>query len=394
MKLDLPTLMVMQSFAIASAGAALLFVWFGNRTVSALALWGAGHVLAGAGLLFLLFGSVGHYPPLSALGGVLLSSQASLIWCAARTIDVRPVRLEVVFLGPIAVGLASLVPVVQEATGSLGLLAGTTYTAATAATLWHGRNDRLLARRPLIALTTIHAASLAFGIWTTLDGATGQDTVPALLSPFGFIYFESIVYALGSTIFVLALIKERNEAASRAAASINSLTGIANRAGFLANGSRVLQRCRQNAAPVAVVMFDLDWFKHINDKFGHAVGDDVLRKFSDITTQGLRPNDVFGRLGGEEFAVVLPDCGIEAAAVRADRIRTAFAESCRVVRGYSVKATVSGGVSAGTGSDETLDLLLERADAALYDAKAAGRNRVNRANGVAPQGGSNIYYVA
>ena len=120
----------------------------------------------------------------------------------------------------------------------------------------------------------------------------------------------------------------------------------------------------------------------------------MLRKFCDITTQGLRPNDVFGRLGGEEFAVVLPDCGIEAAAVRADRIRTAFAESCRVVRGHSVKATVSGGVSASTGSDETLDLLLERADAALYDAKAAGRNRVNRANGVAPQGGSNIYYVA
>jgi diguanylate cyclase (GGDEF)-like protein len=394
MKLDLPTLMVMQSFAIASAGAALLFVWFGNRTVLALAVWGAGHILASAGLLFLLFGSVEHYPPLSALGAMLLSSQASLIWCAARTIDANPVRLGLAALGPAAVGLASLLPVVQEATGSFGLLAGTAYTTATAVTLWHGRNERLIARRPLVALTVVHATSLMVGIWTTLDGATGQDSVPPLLSPFGFIYFESIVYAFGTAIFVLALIKERNEAASRAAASIDSLTGIANRAAFLVNGRRILQRCRHNATPAAVVMFDLDGFKRINDKFGHAVGDAVLRKFCDITVQGLRANDIFGRLGGEEFAVVFPECGIEAAAARADRIRTAFAEGCRVVRGHPVKATVSGGVSVSTDSDETLEVLLERADAALYRAKAMGKNRVNRANGAAGEDRSNVYYVA
>jgi diguanylate cyclase (GGDEF)-like protein len=141
-------------------------------------------------------------------------------------------------------------------------------------------------------------------------------------------------------------------------------------------------------------MFDLDRFKTINDLHGHAAGDAVLQKFCEIAIAALRPRDLFGRLGGEEFAAVMPGCGLEAAFVRAERIRAAFAEASRFVREYQLKATVSGGVSASAMAEDTLDVLLEQADGALYEAKTQGRNRIMRAARTLPEDKSNIFRVA
>ena len=156
-----------------------------------------------------------------------------------------------------------------------------------------------------------------------------DDTIPTALSLFGLINFESVLFLLGSAVFLLALVKEREEMVSRIAASTDPLTGIDNRGGFMLRGDRVVDRCRRDGSPVSVLMFDLDRFKKINDTFGHAVGDAALLKFCEVASGALRPNDVFGRIGGEEFAVVLPGSGIEAAWVRAERIRTSFMERCR-----------------------------------------------------------------
>jgi diguanylate cyclase (GGDEF)-like protein len=121
----------------------------------------------------------------------------------------------------------------------------------------------------------------------------------------------------------------------------------------------------------------------------------VLQKFCEMTCAALRPQDLFGRIGGEEFAVIMPGCGIEAAHARADRIRTSFAESSRFVGGQPVKGTVSGGVAVSETSAEALDALLRLADAALYGAKADGRNRIKRANREATSDNvSNVFRVA
>jgi diguanylate cyclase (GGDEF)-like protein len=142
-------------------------------------------------------------------------------------------------------------------------------------------------------------------------------------------------------------------------------------------------------------MFDLDRFKAINDRHGHATGDAVLRKFCEIAAGSLRPNDLLGRLGGEEFAAMLPGSSVEAAYARAERIRASFAENCRFVRDQQVNATVSGGVSLSMNADETLDVLLENSDAALYIAKTEGRNRIKRADQPRPEGtASNVFRVA
>jgi diguanylate cyclase (GGDEF)-like protein len=393
-QLDLPTLMVMQSFALACAGAGLVFAWLQNRLVSALALWGFANLIAAAGILALMLGITLHQQAWLALGGVLLPLQSGLIWKAARIIDSKPASLVLVVLGPAVVALAGSVPGLNNIAGSLSLIAGAIYSIATATTLWPGK-ERLAARWPLIVLSAVHASALFIGTYSTLIGSTSQDIVPSLTSVFGFIYFESIIFALGTSVFILALVKERNEAVGMTAGRTDSLTGIANRTAFLESAGRVLHRSRRDRAPVSVIMFDLDRFKTINDRYGHAVGDAVIRKFCEVTAAAMRPNDVFGRIGGEEFAVVLPGSSIEAACARAERIRAAFAEGCRFVRNHQINATVCGGVSVSVNAEQTLEALLEYSDVALYGAKTEGRNRIKRADQPKPEGGSsNVFRVA
>jgi diguanylate cyclase (GGDEF)-like protein len=389
MQLDLPTLMVMQSFAMASAGAVLLIAWLQNRTVSVLAWWGCAHISAAAGILCLMLGFTLHQPAWLGLGGTLLSFQSALIWKATRAINSKSTPFILALIGPVAVGFTGGIPGIREFGGSLALTMGAAYILAAAATLWLGRTERLAARWPLCILAAVHGTALLIGTYSTLTGTTGQDSVPAITSPFGFIYFESIIFALGTAVFILALFKERSEAAGRMAARIDPLSGIANRTGFMETGEKVVERCGRSDLPASVMMFDLDRFKTINDTFGHGVGDDVIRKFCQITAAALRPNDVFGRLGGEEFAVVLPGSSIETAYVRAERICACFAANCRFIGSHRVEATVSCGVSVRSSAEQTLTALLEDADAALYSAKSMGRNRVRRADAdqPKPQGG-------
>ena len=394
MQLDLPTLMVMQSFALACAGAVLLFAWLQNRTVSALAFWGFANIIAAAGILALMLGFTLHQQASLAIGGILLPLQAGVIWKAARIINSKPAPLVFVVLGAAVVGLAGIVPGLRSIAGSLSLTAGAVYSIATATTLWPSK-ERLAARWPLVGLSALHAAALLIGTYSTVSGSTGQDVVPSITSLFGFIYFESIIFALGTSVFILALVKERNEAVGVTAGRTDALTGIANRVSFLESAGRVLERCRLESAPVSVMMFDLDRFKAVNDGHGHAVGDAVIRKFCEIVTTALLPNDVFGRMGGEEFAVVLPGSSIESAYVRADRMRASFASGCRFAVDRQVDATVSCGLSASLYSEQTLTTLLEDADIALYRAKSEGRNRVKRADQSKPEGGlSTVIRVA
>jgi diguanylate cyclase (GGDEF)-like protein len=395
MSLDLPTLMVMQSFGMACAGAVLISAWVQNRAVLALAIWGLADFLATAGLISLMLGVTSQQPAWSVVGGALLCAQSGLIWKAARNIDGKRAALLLALIGAAAIATSALVPGLHHITATLSVSGGAIYTIAAGISLWLGRSDRLIARWPLIGLAAVHAIALSIGTYSTLSGSTGEDTVPAITSLFGFIYFESLMFALGSAVFAFAMIKERNEASSMDAAHTDGLTGIANRGALLANAERAWLRCRRAVAPVSVVMFDLDRFKSVNDRFGHAVGDAVLKKFCEVMAAALRPHDLFARMGGEEFVVVMPGCGIEAAWIRAERIRASFAEGCRFIRNHQVNATVSGGVSVSLRSEQTLEELLEYSDSALYAAKADGRNRIKRADQSKPEGGlSTVIRVA
>jgi diguanylate cyclase (GGDEF)-like protein len=152
------------------------------------------------------------------------------------------------------------------------------------------------------------------------------------------------------------------------------LSGLLNRRGFIQAAKLFLARQAQLGAPVSVLMFDLDHFKMINDRFGHAVGDEALRTFAATVGSNLRTSDLIARLGGEEFAVML--AGSLTDAMRAaERVRIAFVQSGTLIGGRMLAATVSVGAASGL-PGTSLPELLANADAALYRAKANGRNRV------------------
>jgi diguanylate cyclase (GGDEF)-like protein len=394
MHLDLLTLVAMGSFVAICAGTILLVAWSKNSKTLTLALWGLANIVEAAGIASLMLAAALDQPAWALFGSVSLALAPGLVWKAARIFDGRPAQLIFALLGAVVVGVAGTVPGMRFAAGSLSLAFSAVYMFAATTSLWLGRNELLKARWPLVVFTALHAVVLLIGFYSNLDGSLGPGQLPPIMSLFGFIHFENIVFNLGTAVFVLALVKERSEAASERNARTDSLTGIANRAAFMEAAGRVFELCRRESAPVSVVMCDLDRFKLINDTHGHAIGDAVIKKFSEISTDALWPNDVFGRIGGEEFAMVLPRASIGAAQARAERIRAAFAEACYFIEGREVNATVSCGLSVGVNAEETLSELLKHADLALYRAKTEGRNRV-RADHPRPDGSErNVIRVA
>jgi diguanylate cyclase (GGDEF)-like protein len=163
----------------------------------------------------------------------------------------------------------------------------------------------------------------------------------------------------------------------RRLASIDELTGVANRRWFTAMASRELERCRRFNHQLALLMIDVDHFKRVNDTHGHAVGDEVLKAFTRVLEGNLRSVDLLGRLGGEEFAVVLPEADQDAATHTAERLRLAVeALQFPFEDGSVLRITTSVGIATMALTGESLDSLLARADSALYAAKHQGRNRV------------------
>lgn len=158
-------------------------------------------------------------------------------------------------------------------------------------------------------------------------------------------------------------------------ASTDGLTGFANRATFLANGRAEIVRAQRGDYPLSLLMVDLDHFKAVNDTFGHQGGDRALRAFAGLCRARLRATDVVGRVGGEEFAILLPHAGIPGAAEVAEQLRAGLA--ALVIPGTMIRLTTSIGVTTVAPDEIDLDAAIARADRALYRAKSEGRNRVS-----------------
>jgi diguanylate cyclase (GGDEF)-like protein len=161
----------------------------------------------------------------------------------------------------------------------------------------------------------------------------------------------------------------------RRQASTDELTTLVNRRRFIEALEVELERARMFETPLTVVLADLDDFKRINDNFGHHAGDHALRAFGELLRDHVRDVDVAGRIGGEEFAVFLPETGIDAATAVAARMREALASSrITLPEGQKIRLTASFGIAEAMAGQST-DELLRQADAALYEAKRAGKNR-------------------
>ncbi|OYV32355.1 MAG: diguanylate cyclase [Rhodospirillales bacterium 20-64-7] len=167
-----------------------------------------------------------------------------------------------------------------------------------------------------------------------------------------------------------------NELELRSIALTDQLTGAVSRRALLQEAERIVARFGRAQNPAALVVFDLDHFKQVNDRYGHAVGDIVLRSTAACCLGLIRESDIFGRLGGEEFALLLPDAGLETALTVAERIRAAL-EGLLIPAEPAIEITGSFGISALSAAFTSAAEWLQAADTAMYEAKRSGRNRVS-----------------
>jgi diguanylate cyclase (GGDEF)-like protein len=171
----------------------------------------------------------------------------------------------------------------------------------------------------------------------------------------------------------LAIARDRAENLAR----IDALTGLCNRRAFYEQGETLLRQARRYGKPLSLIMLDLDHFKSVNDSLGHAAGDATLQAVAQAIQETPRETDVAGRLGGEEFALLLPETSLADASRLAERLRARIADKLRVSHDSTeIRITASFGVAEFDTTTETLDVLIARADALLYRAKESGRNRV------------------
>lgn len=181
--------------------------------------------------------------------------------------------------------------------------------------------------------------------------------------------------------YLIAVIRDvtqqrRMEAELLHEATTDGLTGLPNRRHFLSVCERELRRAARSGGAVAVAVVDIDHFKEINDTHGHATGDAAVRSFAEAVTSHLRDIDTCGRLGGDEFGILLPDADVAHAVAAVERVRAELASRPCLVGHEAITLTFSAGVADVTRVDDTVDTVLARADAALYIAKAQGRDRV------------------
>jgi len=383
MGLDVNTLFLVTIYVEAMLGLLLLFAWIQNSGIHAVAWWGCAHLLlAGSVMLFGMYGSVPDAISIDLANAILFTAFA-VTWSGARVFDGRPPEPMYLVGGAVLWVIASRTPFFANSVDAKVLLSSgiiTAYTWVTAYEFWRGRSEPLVSRWPAIFMLFAHGA--LFLLRTPLSqvlpwSPTNQVFESVWLTVLS---FEALLFTIAIAFILLAMAKERTELRHKTAALIDPLTGIANRRAFLEEMTSLAKRQGHDARPVAVLLADLDHFKSINDRFGHAVGDHVLQIFAATAGAKLGPCDLIGRLGGEEFAIVLYDSGEDKGLAVAERIRLSFEDAAFEVEGRPIGGTVSMGMVIAEAGLLDIPALLAQADEALYAAKENGRNRIEVAS--------------
>lgn len=373
MLLDQLSILVAIGFSGASLGVTLFVMWTVGRSETHLLNWSAGLALLVAGVVF--FGTVVE----RYNAGFLLASFLLLIagfglvyagcskFCTGQTnwtLTAASVAIGIFLTsGAFALGYSGIGTMIGNwAIGALLIMSARHY--------WLARAESPLLMTMNAALFVITAASfIACGYALAQQGQIILTSRPANWAE----EINSIMVIAGLTgigTLSLTLNQIRIANSHKSDAMKDALTGLLNR--------RALFDSNMDIAPAgtAVVMMDLDYFKAINDRFGHDSGDRILKTFAELIRANIRSHDLAARMGGEEFCIVMPDSSPRASAVVADRIRAQIEATIVQTANGPIRATVSAGIAVRSAELETLQSLLNRADAALYEAKASGRNRV------------------
>lgn len=372
--MHVPTLFVLAALLMGIMAAVFQAVWRFNRDIPGLKAWTLAYAFGFLGCVgFLLRPQApGPVSVLLAQGGILLMAYQCMQGC--RAYAGRPfARLRGVWLLMAAwLLLALYFTVVQPDLRVRMVLASVgpgVFFLLSARAMWPHDVRAYPARRLTAWVCGGHGGFLLLRPLLFHAGSTHIEMVSSV------VMIESIVVLNILGFCILMLVNEHVNAALRRLAESDSLTGVFNHRAFLTLLGKAMSVEARVDRRLPVLLVDLDHFKQVNDRWGHQVGDEVLRHFVTVTQACLRNGDVLGRLGGEEFAVFLPLASESVASRVAERLRARVeAQPCQTARG-PVSLSVSIGVTLCV-PDEAPEAALGRADRAMYRAKGAGRNRV------------------
>jgi diguanylate cyclase (GGDEF)-like protein len=340
--------------------------WLQDRRATALAFWAAAHLMSALGAVCLALGT-GLAMPGFIMGGLVAMSLHYAFNMRGVQLFERRIDSSIHAAWPVVIVVAAMLASAgDERTTTWGLVvAGASASVVTAYYFWRAESGAL--RWSAITILLLHAT---FQVTLGGDPKHGHSELWHIL-----FVVDVICYGAGGALLCMLMSQHRAERELRRVASTDELTGLPNRRTFVASATAALQVPQSDRLTGSMLMFDLDGFKGINDRHGHLAGDYVLSRFAAVLRDAVRGDTPMGRLGGEEFAALLPLPASEALGI-AEQIRAALADEIILYAGAPIAATVSIGISAGAAAGHELKTFLAAADRALYRAKANGRNRV------------------
>ncbi|MEP9353829.1 GGDEF domain-containing protein [Xanthobacter sp. KR7-65] len=356
------------------AGLQLMAGW--RLQASCLFAWALANLFLTAGCVFIAARPQVGLAPSVLIGNACILLGMGLIYSGIRAFDDRPMALTSVavvasagVLG-LAWSLASGDHLTDRVTIMSILVAGWSAFAARALMETPGSGpiiSRLGCSMVLICLAAGYVMRAIAAQLGLLPHADEQKSLVEVVT-----VIAGLVLAIGWTFGSLFMVLEK-------LASVDDLTGLFNRRTTLRSGAGMMQAARTRRQPFSLLLADLDHFKSVNDRFGHDVGDLVLKRFAAIVPRALRPQDVVGRHGGEEFCILLPGADAAGALVTAERLRQLVQEQLGRVAGREIGVTLTVGAATyvpGRPGCDSIESLINAADTALYSGKALGRNRV------------------
>lgn len=353
--------------------------------------WRIGTLLLAGGALLLAAQGLTPASSLLVAGNATVLGGMALYWRALRRFDGWPDRAWVfapVWAG--ALGIHWFASVVPDLAGRVVMasLSSALMLFAASATVWRGSRrlgvelprelpSPLRSRTVLLAFLLLAAGFMLFRAAYALVGL--RDIASILDAPHWFLLSTQLVVGIlplvGTTVF-LTMCLERIRAHLAEAASTDYLTGLPNRRNISGNGQSRFNAAQRARRGFALALIDVDHFKRINDLYGHDAGDQALRHLGGILRAQCRGPDLAGRLGGEEFVLLLDDVDEASGLLAARRLLSVVEETPLLLDTHSLSLTVSIGLCLIDAADRDFDAMLRRADRALYRAKAEGRNRV------------------
>ncbi|MBV8848112.1 MAG: GGDEF domain-containing protein [Methylobacteriaceae bacterium] len=304
MSLHVPTILFLTVLVALLPGALLVFSWAQNRSHRSLAWWGAANLVGGTGAALLAArGKIPDFLSIDLANALLFLGYGAMI-CAARQFAGRRIDFRLLFGGAALWLIFCQVPALHASTVaricvvSAGVVV---YSWGVAYILLRDRTERLASRVPAAAWAGLHGCICLMRIPIALLGAPISEADLMSHPLIGFLAVESMIQLIAMSFLQIGMEKERAEANQRLAAQTDELTGAANRRSILERADGLLASCRERNVSAAVLLLDLDHFKSVNDRFGHDIGDSVLKATAQTLSQVLRKGDLFGRVGGEEF---------------------------------------------------------------------------------------------